>query len=413
MASGRPLRIGLVCPYSFGVPGGVQNHVLGLARYLTELGHHALVLGPGELSPSAAQALGRDRFTGAGTAVPVRYNGSVARVNIGPRSAARVHRWLRDGAFDLLHIHEPMSPSVALLALCAAEQPVVATFHAATPRSRTLQLAGGLLRAALGKLDAAVAVSESARLVVKHLGRDALVIPNGLRVADFTGRPDAVQRPVRRPPGCVQSRGDTPRAPRVVFLGRTEEPRKGLDVLLAAVPLVRAAVGHFELVVAGHGAGVLPAGSTRLGPVSDEVRAELLASADVFVAPHRARESFGIVLVEALASGAAVIASDLPAFVDLLTGGRRHAPVGTLFPVGDHRALAGAMVSVLRERSPIQVAATRQRGIQFAARFDWSRVGAAVLSLYRAVLDAEHVRRLPGHAREPQPFDMADDNLSG
>ena len=104
---------------------------------------------------------------GPGARCPLRYNGSVARVNFGPLSAARVRRWLRDGAFDLLHVHEPVSPSIALLALRAAEQPVVATFHSASPRSRSLQLAGGVLRAALEKLDAAIAVSESARQVVR------------------------------------------------------------------------------------------------------------------------------------------------------------------------------------------------------------------------------------------------------
>jgi phosphatidylinositol alpha-mannosyltransferase len=359
----------------------VQNHVLGLARYLAELGHQAHVLAPGELSPSAARVLGRDRFTGAGAAVPVRYNGSVARVNFGPRSAARVRHWVRNGAFDLLHIHEPVSPSVALLALWAAEQPVVATFHSAGLRSRTLQVAGGLLRAALEKLDAAVAVSESARQVVQHLGRDALVIPNGLRIADFADR-SKVDRPASAGP------------PRIVFLGRTGEPRKGLDVLLKALPIVHAAVGRHELVVAGHGARNLPAGSRALGAVSEEVKADLLASADVFVAPHRARESFGIVLLEALASGAAVVASDLPAFVDLLTGGRRHSPVGTLFPAGDHRALAEAMISVLRRQDPSLIAATRRRGVQFAAQFDWSRVGACVLALYQSVLDDHRTRRM-------------------
>ena len=156
-----------------------------------------------------------------------------------------------------------------------------------------------------------------------------------------------------------------------------------------------------------------PPGSRALGTVSDEVKAELLASADVFVAPHRARESFGIVLLEALASGAAVVASDLPAFVDLLTGGRRHSPVGTLFPAGDHLALAEAIINVLRQQDPDQIAATRRQGVQFAARFDWSRVGAAVLSVYEAILDTERILRPAGHAREPQLFEMADDSLSG
>src|SRR4051812_41602145 len=159
------LRVGIVCPYSFDVPGGVQNHVLGLARYLRQSGHLPSVLAPGELDP-ASVGLDVEEFASVGAAVPVRYNGSVARVNFGPLSAARVRRWLRKGDFDLLHIHEPITPSISLLALWAAEQPVVATFHAATPRSRSMQLAGGVLRAAIEKIDAGIAVSESARNVV-------------------------------------------------------------------------------------------------------------------------------------------------------------------------------------------------------------------------------------------------------
>ena len=136
----RSLRVGIVCPYSFDVPGGVQNHVLGLARHLRQGGHRPYVLAPGELGPSAA-ALGIEDFASVGAAMPVPYNGSVARVNFGPLSAARVRRWLRNGKFDLIHIHEPITPSISLLALWAAEQPVVATFHTATPRSRSMQLA--------------------------------------------------------------------------------------------------------------------------------------------------------------------------------------------------------------------------------------------------------------------------------
>ena len=189
----RPLRVGMVCPYSFDVPGGVQNHVLGLARHLRQAGHRPYVLAPGELGPSAA-ALDLEDFASVGAAMPVPYNGSVARVNFGPLSAARVRRWLRNGKFDLIHIHEPITPSISLLALWAAEQPVVATFHTATPRSRSMQLASGVLRAAIEKIDAGIAVSESARnVVIQHLGRDAVVIPNGIRFDDF-----ATRRPLMR-----------------------------------------------------------------------------------------------------------------------------------------------------------------------------------------------------------------------
>ena len=293
----RSLRVGMVCPYSFDVPGGVQNHVLGLARYLRQAGHRPCVLAPGELGPAAA-AFDIEDFASAGAAMPLPYNGSVARVNFGPLSAARVRRWLRDGEFDLIHIHEPITPSISLLALWAAEEPVVATFHTATPRSRSMQLAGGVLRAAIEKIDAGIAVSESARnVVVQHLGRDAVVIPNGIWFDDFTKPQTTGLRPSEQP--------------RLIFLGRLDEPRKGLDVLLAAVQLIRRARPNLEVIVAGQGSRTLPPWCPNLGTITDEAKIALLGSADVFVAPQLARESFGIVLLEAMASGVQVVASDL------------------------------------------------------------------------------------------------------
>ena len=370
----RSLRVGMVCPYSFDVSGGVQNHVLGLARYLRQTGHRPCVLAPGELGPATA-ALDIEDFASAGAAMPVPYNGSVARVNFGPLSAARVRRWLRDGEFDLIHIHEPITPSISLLALWAAEVPVVATFHTATPRSRSMQLAGGVLRAAIEKIDAGIAVSESARnVVVQHLGRDAVVIPNGIWFDDFA-----------QGPMCAgHTAGSAKRSdhPRLVFLGRLDEPRKGLDVLLAAVPVIRQARPDLEVIVAGQGTRRLPPWCSNLGTITDEAKTALLRSADVFVAPQRARESFGIVLLEAMASGVQIVASDLPPFVDMLGAPQDEQRLGEVFAVGDHRALARAALQALDRPDPLR--ATRAR--QTARNFDWSSVGAAVLAIYRAVL---------------------------
>jgi phosphatidyl-myo-inositol alpha-mannosyltransferase len=366
--SRRGLRVGLVCPYSLESPGGVQSHVLGLTRHLLEEGHEAFVLAPGGLPPTWHPALDPGRFCNAGVAVPLRYNGSVARVSFGPLSAARVRRWLSRHRFDLVHVHEPVTPSIALLALWAAEQPVVATFHAATPRSRSMQLAGGVLRPATEKLSASIAVSETARLVVvQHLGRDAVVIPNGFRFTDFAGAP--------RPAGDAHRR--------LVFLGRADEPRKGLDVLLAALPAIRQAVPDLEVVIAGQSGRPLPPGCLGLGLVSEAEKIDLLGSADVFVAPHRARESFGIVVLEAMASGVPVVAADLVPFVDLLGPSAPGEPAaGTLFPSGDPQALARSVIGVLRRPNPARTAMARQR----ARRYDWSTVGAAVLSVYRAAV---------------------------
>jgi phosphatidylinositol alpha-mannosyltransferase len=369
----RSLRVGMVCPYSFDVPGGVQNHVLGLARYLRQRGHRPCVLAPGELGRATA-ALEIEDFASAGAAMPVPYNGSVARVNFGPLSAARVRRWLRDGEFDLIHIHEPITPSISLLALWAAEVPVVATFHTATPRSRSMQLAGGVLRAAIEKIEAGIAVSESARnVVVQHLGRDAVVIPNGIWFDDFAQ-------------GHVRSGHQ--QQPRLIFIGRLDEPRKGLDVLLAAVPAIRQARPNLEVMVAGQGTRPLPPWCCNLGTITDEVKTALLRSADVFVAPQLARESFGIVLLEAMASGVQIVASDLPSFVDMLGGPQDEQRLGEVFAVGDPGALARAVLEVLDRPNPLR--ATRAR--QAARNYDWSSVGAAVLAIYRAVLSAASIR---------------------
>jgi phosphatidylinositol alpha-mannosyltransferase len=381
----RSLRIGLVCPYSFEVPGGVQNHVLGLARYLRQAGHRPYVLAPGELG---AAALALEDFASVGATMPVPYNGSVARVNFGPLTAARVRRWLRRGRFDLLHIHEPITPSVSLLALWAAEQPVVATFHTATPRSRSMQLAGGVLRAAIEKIDAGIAVSESARnVVIQHLGRDAVVIPNGIWYDDF-----ARQRTMHT---ARSSTGSGPKitgsGPKLlIFIGRLDEPRKGLDVLLAAVPLIRKAWPDLELVVAGQGSRTLPPWCRSLGTINDQLKATLLGSADVFVAPQLARESFGIVLLEAMASGAPIVASALPSFLDVLGAPQDEQRLGELFTTGDHQALARAVLEVLDRPDPLRAARVQQA----AQQYDWSNVGAGVVAVYRAALSAASAVRI-------------------
>lgn len=215
----RPLRVGIVCPYSFDVPGGVQFHVRDLAEALMTRGHEVQVLAPADDDTPVPEFV-----TAAGRAVPVRYNGSVARLTFGPVTAARARKWLENGQFDVLHLHEPVTPSLSMLALWIADGPVVATFHTSTVRSRSLQLAFPLVRQSLEKISARIAVSEDARrTLVDHLGGDAVVIPNGVYVDTF-----AAAEPDERWTG-------TPDAPTIAFLGRLDEPRKGLGVLLGAV----------------------------------------------------------------------------------------------------------------------------------------------------------------------------------
>lgn len=368
------MKVGLVCPYSLSVPGGVQNHVLGLAGWLRAHGHEPAILAPGRVDAAtlARRGLEPRHVTGLGAALAIRWNGSVARVAGGPLVAARVQRWLSEQQPEVVHLHEPVTPSAALWALLLARTPIIATFHLGTERSRVLALAGRLLHSRLRRIDRVLAVSETAAGVVRsHLGLDPVIVPNGIDLADF---------PLLEPPqAAAPIDGGAPNAPsqrpRITFLGRVAEPRKGLGVLLSALPQVEASCGPVEVVVAGPGDIEIPPSVCRIAALDDVARAELLKSTDVFVAPHRGGESFGLVLIEALAAGAPVVASDLPAFRDVLTDPTGHL-VGQLFSVGDSAALARGIAQTLRRSRDRDLLRTQ------AARYDWSRVGPAVLAAY-------------------------------
>ncbi|WP_335935812.1 glycosyltransferase family 4 protein [Streptomyces sp. PTD5-9] len=379
------MKIGIVCPYSWDVPGGVQFHIRDLAEHLIRLGHRVSVLAPADdetpLPPYVVSA---------GRAVPVPYNGSVARLNFGLLSAARVRRWLHDGTFDVIHIHEPTSPSLGLLACWAAQGPIVATFHTSNPRSRAMIAAYPILQPALEKISARIAVSEYARrTLVEHLGGDAVVIPNGVDVDFFASaepRPEWQSEQARNP---VQD-GDDRRGGTIGFIGRIDEPRKGLPVLMRALPAILAARPDARLLVAGRGdeeeaVASLPEEARGrvefLGMVSDEDKARLLRSVDVYVAPNTGGESFGIILVEAMSAGAPVLASDLDAFAQVLDQGA----AGELFANEDADALAAAAVRLLGD--PRRRAELRERGSAHVRRFDWSTVGADILAVYETVTD--------------------------
>lgn len=366
-----PMRIGIACPYTWDVPGGVQAHVADLARSLLTRGHQVQVLAPADddvaLPPFAVPA---------GRAVPIPYNGSVARMAFGPRAMTRTRRWLREGGFDVLHVHEPAVPSVSLLACLAAEGPIVATFHTAMTRSRVLQVFGSALQPALEKITGRIAVSDAARrVVVEHLGGDAVLIPNGVDVARFA----AAARPVRDD------------AASVLFLGRMDEPRKGLAVLLEALPELVRRRPEVTVLVGGPGDArdvrdavprSLQPNVRLLGLVPEAAKAAVFAAADVYCAPNTHGESFGIVLVEAMAAGTPVVASDLPAFRAVLHGGR----AGVLTPVGDPAALAAALAELLADVP--RRAALAAAGRTAVRAYDWSTVTTRVLEVYETAVAA-------------------------
>jgi phosphatidyl-myo-inositol alpha-mannosyltransferase len=365
------VRIGIVCPYSLDIPGGVQNHVRDLAEALLARGHAVSVLAPSEsdeLPPYVVPA---------GRAVPVPYNGSVARVSFGPVAAARARRWLREGDFDLVHLHEPATPSLSLLALWAAECPVVATYHTSTDRSRALSASAAILRPSLEKVRARIAVSEYARgTQVSHVGGEPVIIPNGVYVDRFARSPD-------RP----DWRGDQGT---VAFVGRLGEPRKGWPLLAAALTGVADRRPGLRLLVVGGGdveeARSLLAPAVRdqvvfLGRASDADKAAALRTADVYVAPNTGGESFGVVLVEAMAAGAAVLASDLPAFRRVLDDGS----LGVLFRSESAEDLATRLEGLLDDpdgRAALTAAATVA-----VRRYDWASVAEQVLRVYETVVE--------------------------
>ncbi len=357
------MRIGIVCPYTWDVPGGVQAHVRDLAESLLELGHEVSVLTPVD-DPDTADLPAY--VTPGGRAVPVPYNGSVARLAFGPVSLTRTRRWLRKGQFDVLHLHEPTVPSLSMIACFAARGPMVATFHTATARSRALQVFGTAMQPGLEKITGRIAVSPAARrVVVEHLGHDAVLIPNGVRVAAFAG---------------AQPLPDLPPGPRVVFLGRVDEDRKGLSVLLEALPSLVRQVPDVQVLVAGPGEVEPPAPNVHvLGLVSAADKPRVFASGDVYCAPNTHGESFGIVLIEAMATGTPVVAADLEAFRRVLDDG----DAGVLFPVGDSAALANALADLLGD--PARREALSVRGSEAVLAYDWEQVTRQIVEVYETV----------------------------
>jgi phosphatidylinositol alpha-mannosyltransferase len=339
------MRVAIVCPYDFGAFGGVQRVVGDLVERLRSGGDDAFAVGPG-----VTDELGVD----VGRSVEIRGNGSMAPIALGPTVRRRVRAALT--GCDVVHVHEPLMPVTSLAAL-GAGRPTVATFHAAvapwTARLyRTLDGVGvRLLRDA-----ALTAVSPSALAALPDAWSPVTIIPNGIDVASF--RID-----VRRVPG------------RIVMVGR-DEPRKGIDVMLGAFGAIRSSFPEAELHVIGAERAAAD-GVVYHGRVRDREKRELLASSQIYVAPHLGGESFGIVLAEAMAAGCAVVASDLAAFRSV--GG----DAAEYFDVGDSASLAAEIRRLLSE--PTTIDALSGAAEDRVQMFDWGLVIARYRALYERV----------------------------
>jgi len=372
----RSLKIGIVCPYSWDTPGGVQNHIRDLAEFLIESGHDVSVL-----APAIDESNLPEYVVHAGKPISIPYNGAVARVLFGPVAFARVRQWISQGEFDLLHLHEPAIPSISLLACWAADGPMVGTFHAAAKRQKIIFAIGPILEPAIEKLSARIAVSEAARLTLTdHLDTDAVIIPNGIYANRYTD-------------GKVLEKwsGNT-----IGFIGRFEEPRKGLSVLVDALPVISRFAPDVKIFVAGPGdpaeiiEGIDPQLRQRfefLGKITESEKADFMSSVAVYVAPNTGGESFGIILAEALAGGACVVASDIPAFDDLLG----HGEFGELFESESSTELAKVVIDLLRDEAKRKELSAR--GKERAKMFDWTFVAQQICSVYEmSIVGSQKVR---------------------
>ncbi len=364
------MRIGIVCPYAWDIPGGVSAHVSDLATALIRMGHTVSVLAPAESDDNLP-----DFVVSTGRPKAVRYNGSVARLSFGPVTARKVSKWIAEGHFDVLHVHEPLAPSLSVLACWAAKGPIVATWHSSMDRSRMLISLNRLALTAMEKITARIAVSEAARTtLVEHVGGDAVIIPNGVDTTEFINA-----TPMPGWPGDGRA---------IVFLGRVDEPRKGFHVLAQAAPDI---VKHFpdiRFLIAGPGDATeeieklpthIASHFTMLGLIDRRDKPSVLTSGDIYVAPNTGGESFGIVLLEAMASGTPVVASDLEAFSRVLDG--EHS--GHLFTNEDSDSLATVICTTLNDANELQ--RLKASGLERAKEFDWATVAKRIETVYESV----------------------------
>jgi phosphatidyl-myo-inositol alpha-mannosyltransferase len=362
------VKVAMVSPYAWDRPGGVQSHIRSLSRELGNRGHRIEVFAPfssrleGKMHREQS---GEPGVTRVGRAVGVRANGSVAPIAFGPGAAVGIRRAIASFDPSVIHLHEPLIPSLSLLALLSATVPAVGTFHAAAPSSSLYRIFKPVLDPAARRLILRTAVSEAAaRLVSRYFPGDLVMTPNGVDLARF-----ADAEPMDLGPG-----------PNVLFLGRLE-PRKGAEVLVEAMR--RLTDTGASLIIAGEGAlgDTLRAAAARarisahfMGLVSEEEKVRLFRSCDIYCAPNLRGESFGIVLVEAMASGRPVVCSDLEEFRAVANDAAAYAPAG------DPEALAAALRRVLMDP---QLARTMgDKGLARAVVYDWRRLAPEVETIY-------------------------------
>lgn len=368
------MRVALACPYAWDAPGGVQVHVRQLAHWLREHGHEVIVLAParGRLEEQLVVPVGR--------AVGVPFNGSIAPIAPWPSSARRVERALARFRPDVVHVHEPLVPGTAMFATRLRNAPIVATFHAYADRAVAFTAVAPLLRPIWRRLSARIAVSNAAAsFVARRFPEDGIrVIPNGVDTEKF-----ARAEPARLPEGR-----------KLLFVNRLE-PRKGFTVMVDAFGRLATTHSDLLLVVAGDGPErdsidrLAPSVRERvvmLGNVPHDRLPQFHAACDVFCAPATGRESFGIVLVEAMSSGLPVVATDIPGYREVV----RDGVDGLLVRPEDHEAVAEGVGRLLDDSDLSKRLA--ETGRRSAERYSWDSVGGEIEAVYREVVQRARPR---------------------
>jgi phosphatidylinositol alpha-mannosyltransferase len=377
------LRIAQVSPYDFAHSGGVQRHIASLSRELKARGHEVSILAPCTRNEPAVDIGDVDLRT-FGRSIPVPTAGSIARISFSVWHEWRLKSMLQNEKFDIVHIHEPLMPMFALTASRFSPSTTIGTFHAFNEgRGRGYMLWKKVLNRGAIRLNGRIAVSEPAKhFANRYFKGDYTVIPNGLDVDRFS-------KPVPKPSILKDD------AMNLVFVGRVNEPRKGLRYALGAYSLLKWQYPKLRLIVVG--AGVPDRESYRImgerslddviftGPVSEEELPGYYQNADIFLAPNTGKESFGFIIIEAMSASTPIVASNIPGFASVMTDGKE----GLMVPPKDEAALAEAIKKLIE--NPGLRAQLGVDGRATVHQYRWSHVADSVLNYYDKVQEKQPV----------------------
>ena len=372
------MKIALVSPYDYPYPGGVTQHIFYLDKHFRELGHQVGIIAP--CAGKTPEKLPDNLIATTSRVIPIPFGGSKARIPYSPAVYWRVKRALHEEDFDIVHAHEPMTFPVPLIALRHSRAVNVGTFHSYRDTHLVYKRGRRVFQPYFDKLDGKIAVSKAAKdTVAPYFGGDYVIIPNGIDVDRFGG--DQVLPLKQYADGKLN----------ILFVGRLE-PRKGFRYLLRAFPYVKEKLPQVRLIVVGayRKKDIAPhlryvrehhlTGVKFVRHVSDEELPRYYRSCDVFCAPSTGFESFGIVLLEAMAAGKPVVASDIPGYRDLLEDGKQ----GLLAERKNERALAEAIVRILKD--PGLRHKMGEEGRIKARQYSWPEVASRVLDYYQELL---------------------------